>query len=75
MATGGRNRASILADAFEAIIGAIYLDQGIDNATSFVLGQLKDDLDIVKKVNMYKTIRLYYKKLFKRIVTVRFIMS
>lgn len=59
LATGGRNRASILADAFEAIIGAIYLDQGIDNATSFVLGQLKDDLDIVKKgkyVQDYKTL-------------------
>lgn len=35
--TGGRNRASILADAFEAVIGAIYLDGGLDSAKSFVL--------------------------------------
>ncbi len=35
--TGGRKRASILADAFEAVIGAIYLDGGLDNARKFVL--------------------------------------
>ena len=28
--TGGRSRDSILSDAFEAVIGAIYLDQGIE---------------------------------------------
>ena len=36
-ATGGRNRPSILADAFEAVIGAIFLDGGMDNAKRFVL--------------------------------------
>ena len=35
-ATGGRNRPSILADAFEALIGAIFLDGGMDNAKRFV---------------------------------------
>lgn len=34
--TGGRKRDSILADAYEAILGAIYLDQGIDIARKFV---------------------------------------
>lgn len=34
---GGRDRASILADAFEAVIAAIYLDGGIENARKFVL--------------------------------------
>lgn len=34
---GGRNRASILADAFEAVIAAIYLDGGLENARKFVL--------------------------------------
>ncbi len=34
--TGGRSRPSILADAFEAIIGAIYLDGGFEQAFSFV---------------------------------------
>jgi ribonuclease III len=35
--TGGRNRVSILADGFEAVIGAIYIDGGYENAKKFVL--------------------------------------
>ncbi len=37
MATGGNKRPSILADAFEALIAAIYLDGGMDAAKGFVL--------------------------------------
>lgn len=48
LATGGKERASILADAFEATIGAIYLDRGIECATSFILRQLSDDLSTVE---------------------------
>lgn len=36
-AAGGRNKSSILADAFEAFIGAIYLDGGAEAARRFVL--------------------------------------
>ena len=35
-ATGGRNRNSIISDAMEALIGAIYLDGGFANAKEFV---------------------------------------
>ncbi len=35
--TGGREKASILADTVEALIGAVYLDLGGDAATAFVL--------------------------------------
>lgn len=35
-ATGGRYRESIIADVMEAIIGAIYLDSGIDNAKTHI---------------------------------------
>ena len=34
--SGGRNKASILEDTFEAIIGAIYLDSGINKVQEFV---------------------------------------
>lgn len=34
--TGGRNKSSILADTLEAIIGAVYLDRGLDEASSLV---------------------------------------
>ncbi|MBR5826716.1 MAG: ribonuclease III [Clostridia bacterium] len=39
--TNGRNRASILADAFEAVIAAIYLDGGLEEARKFVLDFVK----------------------------------
>jgi len=35
--TGGRRRNSILADAVEAVIGAIYLDGGFEKASDFIL--------------------------------------
>lgn len=35
--SGGRERPSILADAFEALLGAIYLDQGLAKASEMAL--------------------------------------
>jgi ribonuclease-3 len=46
-ATGGRLRPSILADAFESIIGAIYLESGMDQARWFVLEQLDPYLRLI----------------------------
>ncbi len=40
--SGGKERASNLADAYEALIGAIYLDGGYDEAKVFVLSQCVD---------------------------------
>ncbi|MDD4802050.1 MAG: ribonuclease III [Syntrophomonas sp.] len=39
--SGGRKRKSILADTVEAIIGAIYLDQGLQGAQGFILKHLQ----------------------------------
>jgi len=55
--TGGRNRPSILADAFEAVIAALYLDGGYQAAQKFVLSFIPENLD-VKSANQladYKT--------------------
>ena len=49
--TGGRKKRAILADAFEAIVGAIYLDGGVDAASSFVdrqIGEFLADLDVAE---------------------------
>lgn len=38
--SGGRRKPSLLADAFEAVIGAIYLDGGLEAARTFIFEQL-----------------------------------
>ncbi|MDD2956045.1 MAG: ribonuclease III [Oscillospiraceae bacterium] len=55
--TGGRERSSILADAFEALIAAIYLDGGMEPAGEFVMGFVKDVIEDHGKVTFqdYKT--------------------
>lgn len=55
--TGGRSRPSILADAFEAVIAALYLDGGYEIAQKFVLSYIPKNLDIrkVSPLADYKT--------------------
>lgn len=43
--TGGRQRKSILSDALEAVIGAVYLDGGFTNAKEFVFRFVLNDLE------------------------------
>ena len=54
---GGRTRPSILADAFEALLAAVYLDGGIEPARKFVLGFVVDLLENKNQFafNDYKT--------------------
>lgn len=40
--TGGRTRTSILSDAFEALIGSIYIDGGITEARDFIYTRMQD---------------------------------
>ena len=44
-ATGGRSRDSIIADVMEAVIGAVYLDGGIENAAQFIKKYVLSDLE------------------------------
>ena len=45
--TGGRSKSYLLANAFEAVIGAIYLDQGYEKAREFVTRFLLNKLDTI----------------------------
>ncbi len=44
-ASGGRQRDSNLGDAFEALLGAIYLDSDLETVRRFILEEMKADLD------------------------------
>ena len=47
--TGGRDRCSTLADAFEAVIGAVYLDAGYEAAREMILRLFAAELDRVEE--------------------------
>jgi ribonuclease-3 len=56
--TGGRTRISILADCVEALIAAIYLDKGYENAKEFIINNFKVVIDLVQSggyISDYKT--------------------
>ena len=56
--TGGRKRPSIVSDAFEAVIAAIYLDSGIEAARTWVIDHMKLDIEEAisgKRNKDYKT--------------------
>lgn len=48
-ASGGRERASTLADAFESVVGAVYLDGGFDGARNFVLRAMLEDFERIAR--------------------------
>lgn len=55
-ATGGRKRPSIVSDAMEALIGAIYLDSGIESAKKFITKYILNDVEDKKLFYDSKTI-------------------
>ncbi len=51
--TGGRSRISILSDAFEAIIGAIYIDGGMDKAREFIFRNMHHIIEDAVKGTLF----------------------
>lgn len=54
--TGGRGRDSIISDVMEALIGAIYLDSGFEEAEKFILKYILSDLETKQLFYDSKTI-------------------
>jgi ribonuclease-3 len=52
--SGGRGKKAILADAFEALIGALYLDSGYKAASSFVSPHIRAEIRRVLEKNYYR---------------------
>lgn len=65
---GGRNKNAILADCMEAVIAAIYLDQGFSCAKNFVLSYLIDEINKVLNNSAKKD----YKTLLQEFVQKKF---
>lgn len=55
---GGRNRPSVVSDAFEALLAAIFLDSDFETAKKWLLSLMKDELSTAgeKPSEDYKTI-------------------
>jgi len=64
--SGGRSRISILADAFEAIVGAIYLDSSYDEARRFILSHLQPYLDKVSHGDYGKDYKTIFQEFIQR---------
>lgn len=54
--SGGRHRDSVIANAFEALIGAIFLDGGIDSARKFIFKYALNDIENMQLFHDSKTI-------------------
>ncbi len=53
--TGGRQRPSVVSDAFEALLAAIYLDGGMDSAKAFLLPFIKKETEHKDEHKDYKS--------------------
>jgi len=66
--TGGRQRQYILANTYEALLGAIHLDQGLTESSRFVDKTLLPNLQEIIKKKLYKD----YKSLLQELLQAKF---
>lgn len=64
-ATGGRQRISILADAFEAVIAAIYLDGGLENAKIFILNYMEGIILDSREGNIFRDYKTHLQEVLQ----------
>jgi ribonuclease-3 len=64
--SGGRKKSAILADAMEALIGALYLDSGFAAAFSFVKRCIRPEIDRVIKQNYHEDCKSLLQELSQR---------
>lgn len=63
--TGGRERVSILADGFEAVIASIYLDSGLSDAKKFILKNMKDIIKRSREGKLFRDYKTYLQEILQ----------
>ena len=64
--TGGRKKHSIIADALEALIGAIYLDGGLESARKFVIDMMESDINDMKNRFKMSDCKTYLQEIIQK---------
>lgn len=63
---GGRERPSIVSDAFEAVIAAIYLDGGMEVARKWIINLMRDAIEDVAKGHRYTDYKTMLQELLQK---------
>ncbi|MCC3867241.1 ribonuclease III [Terrisporobacter mayombei] len=64
-ATGGRDRISILADALEAVIAAIYLDGGLEEASKFIFKFMEEIIENSVEGKIFRDYKTYLQEVLQ----------
>ena len=64
-ATGGRERISILADAFEAVIAAIYQDGTIEDAKKFILANMEYLISDARRGKIFRDYKTHLQEILQ----------
>lgn len=64
--SGGRDRPSLLADAFESVLGAYYLDQGLERAQIYLLGVMQEEIDYICAQGVYSDFKTNLQEYLQR---------
>ncbi|MCW3062760.1 MAG: ribonuclease [Capsulimonas sp.] len=52
--TGGRNRSSLISDAFEAVVAVVYLERGYEPTRDFVISCLRFQIDAINRTSDWR---------------------
>lgn len=64
--TGGRDRASVISDAFEAVLAAIYLDGGMEIAREWTINLMQDAIDDAISGHRYKDYKTMLQEAYQK---------
>jgi ribonuclease-3 len=64
-ATGGRKNEGLLADVFEAVVGALYLDQGYQAVENFLHQFLFPKFEEIKENKLYRDNKSFYQEVIQ----------